>query len=91
MLADRPDGGFGIDTVLLTDIGQVFGDFGEIRADNLTASYGFGFRTFFGSHFSGSMEFVWSDEEFQFRLSTKQLFQFTRDVLFLGREETLIH
>jgi hypothetical protein len=39
----------------------------------------------------GTAEFVWSDDGFQFRLSTKQLFQYTRDVLFQGREETLIH
>jgi hypothetical protein len=41
--------------------------------------------------YMGSLEFVWSDEDFQIRLSTKQLFQYTRDVLFQGREETLIH
>ena len=91
LLADRKDGGFGIDTVLLTDIGQVFGDIEEIRTANLTKSYGFGFRAYMAPHFLGSMEFVWSDEGFQFRLSTKQLFQFSRDVLFMGREETLIH
>jgi hypothetical protein len=90
-LTDRPDGGFGIDTVLLTDIGQVFGDFDQIRRDNLTFSYGFGFRTYLNKNFLGTMEFNWSDDGFEFRLATKQLFQFTRDVLFQGREETLVH
>jgi hypothetical protein len=89
--ADKKDGGFGIDTVLLTDIGQVFSERSEIAIDNLTYTYGFGFRAYMNYNFIGAAEFVWSDEEFQFRLSTKQLYQFTRDVLFQGREETLIH
>jgi hypothetical protein len=90
-VADKKDGGFGIDTVLLTDIGQVFSERSEIAIDNLTYTYGFGFRAFMNQMFIGTAEFVWSDEGFQFRLSTKQLYQFTRDVLFQGREETLIH
>lgn len=89
--ADRKDGGFGIDAVLLTDIGQVFSERSEIAVSNLTYSYGVGFRAFMNHMYMGSAEFVWSDEGFQFRLSTKQLFQYTRDVLFQGREETLIH
>ena len=89
--ADKKDGGFGIDTVLLTDIGQVFSERSEIAVDNLTFTYGFGFRAYMNHMFIGAAEFVWSDEGFQFRLSTKQLFQFSRDVLFQGREETLIH
>ncbi len=90
-IADKKKGGFGIDTVLLTDIGQVFSEKSELQIDNLTYSYGFGFRAFMSHLYIGNMEFVWGDEGFQFRLSTKQLFQYSRDVLFQGREETLIH
>ncbi|MCH7549882.1 MAG: hypothetical protein IH969_10165 [Candidatus Krumholzibacteriota bacterium] len=90
-LAGRKEDGFGIDTVLLTDIGQVYGKFNEIAARNLTYSYGFGFRGYAGKYFSGALEFVWADEGFQFRIATKQLFQFSRDVLYAGKEETLIH
>lgn len=89
--ADKKDGGFGIDTVLLTDIGQVFSEKAEIAVDNLTYTYGVGFRLYMNHLYIGSAEFVWSDEGFQFRLASKQLFQFSRDVLFQGREETLIH
>jgi len=89
--AEKKDGGFGIDTVLLTDIGQVFNDRTQISVDNLTYSYGFGFRSFLNHMYIGTVEFVWSDDGFQFRLSTKQLFQHSRDVLFQGREQTLIH
>jgi len=90
-MATAPESGFGIDAVILADIGQVFGEFDEIRRDNLTQSYGFGFRGYVTPNFLGTMEFVWSNEGFQFRLSTKQLFQFSQDVLFQGREETVIH
>jgi hypothetical protein len=90
-LADRKDGGPGIDTVLLTDIGQVFGDRSDISGNNLTYSYGVGFRAYLNHAYVGTTEFIWGDEGFQFRISTKQLFQYTREVLFQGREETLIH
>lgn len=90
-IADKRKGGFGIDAALLTDIGQVFSERSELQIDNLTYSYGFGFRAFMNHFYIGNMEFVWGDEGFQFRLSTKQLFQYSRDVLFQGREETLIH
>jgi len=89
--ADRKDGGFGIDTVLLADIGQVFSEKAEIAVDNLTYSYGFGFRAFMNGLYIGTAEFVWGDGGIQFRLSTKQLFQYSRNVLFQGREESLIH
>lgn len=91
LLADRDEGGFGIDTALFTDVGQVFSEFEDIRGDNLTASYGFGFRAHMAKTFAGTVEFAWSEEGFQFRISTKQMFQYSRDVLFNGREETLIH
>lgn len=90
-VADGSKDGYGVDTVLLTDIGQVFSEPNDLRVDNLTFSYGVGLRAFMGKHYVGTMEFVWSDEGFQFRLGTKQLFQYSRDVLFQGREETLIH
>ncbi len=89
--ADGSREGFGIDTVLLTDIGQVFSERSEIKIDNLTYSYGIGFRAFMGKFFVGSAEFVWGDEGFQFRIGTKQLYQYSKDVLLQGREETLIH
>lgn len=89
--ADGSREGFGIDTVLLTDIGQVFSEPSELKVDNLTYSYGVGLRAFMGKFYIGTVEFVWSDEGFQFRLGTKQLFQYSKDVLFQGREETLIH
>jgi len=89
--ADKKDGGFGIDTVLLTDIGQVFSDRTEISFNNLTYSYGIGFRAYINDLYIGTTEFVWGGEGFQFRISTKQLFQHSQDVLFQGREEALIH
>jgi hypothetical protein len=89
--ADGSREGFGIDTVLLTDIGQVFSERSEIKIDNLTYSYGIGIRAFLGEFFVGSVEFVWGDEGFQFRIGTKQLYQYSKDVLLQGREETLIH
>ncbi|UCH82797.1 MAG: hypothetical protein JSW50_09980 [Candidatus Latescibacterota bacterium] len=91
LMAIKPNSGFGIDTIFLADIGQVFDDLDQIKRDNLTQSYGFGFRTYITPNFLGTMEFVWSDEGFQFRLSTRQLFQFSKDVLYQGREETIIH
>jgi hypothetical protein len=91
LTADAIGTGFGLDAVLLADVGQVFGEASEISTDNFTQSYGFGFRAFMNDHYTGAMEFVWSEEDFQFRLSTKQLFQYTANVLFQGREETLIH
>jgi hypothetical protein len=91
LLADAIGRGFGLDAVLLADVGQVFNRASDISAGNLTQSYGFGIRAFMDDQFVGAMEFVWSEEGFQFRLSTKQLFQYSRDVLFQGREETLIH
>ena len=90
-MADRRDGGFGMDTVLLGDIGQVFGGVDDISTENLTLSYGFGWRFHMAPQFLGTVEFVWADEGFQFRMSATQLFQFTREVLYNGREETLIH
>jgi len=90
-VADRRDGGFGIDTVLLADVGQVFPEFDAIRGDDLTVSYGFGWRAYMNEHYLGAMLFVWSEESFQFHLTTKQLFQFSKEVLFNGREELLIH
>jgi hypothetical protein len=90
-VADRKDGGFGIDVVALADIGQVYGEISEVRVDNLTQSYGLGLRMYMDKFFAGAVQFVWSDEGFQFLLSTKQPFQYSRDVLFQGREETLIH
>ena len=89
--ADKKEGGYGVDTVLLTDIGQVFSERSEIATDNLTYTYGFAFRAFTNYQFIGTAEFLWGDEGFQFRLSAKQLFQYSRDVLYQGREETLIH
>jgi hypothetical protein len=91
LVADRPRGGFGIDTALFTDIGQVFGELDEISTERLTYTYGFGFRGYMGKYFSGAVEFAWAEEGFRFRISTKQAFQFSRDVLYRGREETLIH
>jgi hypothetical protein len=90
-LHDRLDGGVGLDWVAFTDIGQVFDEFDAIAASNLTYSYGFGVRLFSSAQYAGSIEFAWSEEGFQFRLATKQVFQFTRDVLFMGHEEALIH
>jgi len=90
-VADRREGGFGLDTVMLTDVGQVFREFDAISGENLTVSYGFGLRAFMNAHYVGALLFVWSDEGFQFHLTTKQLFQFTNEVLYNGREELLIH
>ena len=76
---------------MLTDIGQVFGSFDEIRRENLTHSYGIGLRAFFDPFFLGSMEFVWGDEGFRFRVDSAQLFQFTRDMVYTGKDAGLVH
>jgi hypothetical protein len=89
--SDSRDRGFGIDAVLMYDAGQVFGDRSDITVGNLTHSYGFGLRAFMDRYYIGALGISWSDEGYEIRLSTKQLYQYSRDVLFQGREETLIH
>jgi len=90
-MADDLENAFGIDTALLLDVGQVFRRVENIAINDLTYSYGVGWRAYLDPHFVGTMELMWSDEGFQFRLSTQQLFQFSKDVLYNGKEETVIH
>lgn len=81
-------GGSGIDAYLLTDIGQVFDEFKDIRTRTLTASYGFGFRMINSErNFTGRLEFAWSEEGFQFRLRGDQLFEYLKGGLFHGRDQ----
>jgi hypothetical protein len=77
--------GQGIDAYLLTDIGQVFGEFDEISLDNTTVSYGGGLRILSKSGFLFRIEYATSDEESEFRFSIDQNFQFTKNDLFHGR------
>jgi hypothetical protein len=84
--ADREPQGLGLDAYLLTDIGQVFGDPDEISLDNLTESYGCGFRVAAYGGFLGRIEFAWSDEETVFRLRSDQMFQFARSAFYHGRD-----
>lgn len=75
----------GVSGFLFSDIGQVFGEFDEIAARDLTFSFGFGFRLMTKSGMLGKMEFGWSREEFVFRLGTDQIFQYEKGNLYYGR------
>jgi hypothetical protein len=77
--------GFGVDAFLFSDIGQVFGGGGEIALRNLTFSYGGGLRMVGSKSLTGLLEFGWSKEDFQLRLTGHQVFDPSRGRLLRGR------
>lgn len=84
--ADRTADGPGMDMYLLTDVGQVFGNFHQITLPNMTVSYGGGLRVIGGSHgLALRLELAKSREETQLRFRADQVFQFMKESLFYGR------
>ncbi len=77
--------GSGMDLYFLADVGQVFGEFDQITADNLTFSYGIGLRLLSSRGFILRVEFARSSEGSQWRLRSDQIFQF-HSGLFSGRD-----
>ena len=79
-------GGMGLDGYLLADFGQVFGHLDQVSIENLTSSYGFGFRLMSAGGFLGRLEFGWSEEDFVLRLRGDQVFQFSKGILYDGKK-----
>jgi hypothetical protein len=77
-----------MDLYPLVDVGQVFGDAGEIAIEELTLSYGAGIRIVRQGGFVARLEYAQSDEEKVFRLSADQIFQFDRLGFLFGRDPT---
>jgi hypothetical protein len=78
--------GMGLDLYLLTDVGQVFSEIGEISSENLTFSYGAGVRLLGLKGFVLRVEVGRSSEGTVWRLRTDQVFQFARSGFFHGRD-----
>ncbi|HEX9726929.1 MAG TPA: BamA/TamA family outer membrane protein [Gemmatimonadales bacterium] len=78
--------GTGLDLYLLTDVGQVFGEFNDITRENLTVSWGGGLRLLGSRGFGLRIEHARSDEGSVWRMRTDQVFQFARGSLFYGRD-----
>ncbi len=78
--------GVGLDIYLLTDVGQVFSDFDDIRGRNLTFSYGAGLRLLTAAGFVLRIEYARSNEDVAFRLRGDQIFQTFRSGLYHGRD-----
>ena len=78
--------GAGLDLYLLTDVGQVFSDFDDIRGRNLTFSYGAGLRLLTAAGFALRIEYARSNEDAVFRLRGDQIFQTFRSALYHGRD-----
>lgn len=87
---DNQIDGVGLDMYILADVGQVFREFDRIAARTLQTSYGTGIRVIGRSDFSGRIEFAWSREEFVFRLSSDQIFQYAAGGLFNGRDQSAL-
>jgi hypothetical protein len=75
----------GADVYAFVDLGQVFGEFAEIGSENLTTSYGGGFRLAAWGGFVGRLEVGISEEDTLLRLRADQVFQFVKGGLFHGR------
>lgn len=78
--------GLGADWYMLSDVGQVFGEYREIGPAHWTWSRGLGIRLLSDRRYVGRLEFAWSDEAWTFRIRTDQLFQFSAAGLFEGRD-----
>ncbi len=82
---NTPDG-YGLDSYLFTDFGQVFDDLDQLNTTDMTTSYGFGLRFVIpGGGFVGRLEIARSEEETVIRLRGDQLFQFAKGGLLHGR------
>jgi len=77
--------GTGVDMYVFDDVGQVFSDWDQIKTNNLTNSYGGGFRLGSREGFAGRLEFAWSEEGFLARIAADQIFQFDKDEFLRGR------
>ncbi len=85
VFAERTVEGSGVDAYLFAEAGQVFGEFNEIKSDNLRNSVGGGFRWIDESGFGGRFEIARSAEEWVFRLRGDQIFQYAKSGLYHGR------
>jgi outer membrane protein assembly factor BamA len=77
--------GVGVDGYVFGDWGQVFPEFDDINAGDMTTSYGGGLRLVGYGFFQGRIEFAWSEEDFVFRFRGDQVFQWAKDGLLNGR------
>lgn len=75
-----------VDAYTFFDTGQVFGHRDEIALDTLTRSYGLGFRLSAHGGFVGRVEVGFSEEDTVFRLRADQMFQYSKQGLYHGRE-----
>lgn len=85
--ADQTVDGRGIDIYLLSDVGQVFGEFDDIALRNLQFSYGVGFRAVTKERFFFRFEYARSDEGAVVWLVGTQVFQFSLDRLLGGKDQ----
>jgi hypothetical protein len=77
--------GTGLDSYLLTDVGQVFNQWDQLNGDNMTWSYGAGIRLVTSTSFVFRLEYARATEGGMLRFSGSQVFQsVTR--LFGGRD-----
>ena len=82
----RDPGQITVDAYTFVDLGQVFGHRREIALDQLTRSYGLGFRLSSHGNFTGRVEIGFSEEDTLVRLRADQMFQFQKQGLYHGRE-----
>ncbi len=82
--AAEPDG-IGLDFYLFSDVGQVFTEVADIRADDLTFSYGAGVRLLSAGGLVFRIDYGRSGEGGVWRVQTHQVFQFTKG-LFHGQD-----
>ena len=82
--ADKSINALGVDAVLFVDAGQVFEDAQDIAMAPMAYSYGIGLRGAAFGHYFGSMDIGFSEEGFQFVISSRQSFQASSASLFRG-------
>ncbi|MDH3368687.1 MAG: BamA/TamA family outer membrane protein [Gemmatimonadota bacterium] len=83
-VATDPEG-VGLDFYLLSDVGQVFADVADIRADDLTFSYGAGVRLLTVGGLALRIEYARGAERGVWRVQSHQVFQFAKG-LFHGQD-----
>jgi hypothetical protein len=82
--SNRDVEGIGVDAYGFVDVGQVFGELRD-ATDDVTTSYGGGFRIGGFGAFAGRIEVGTIEEDTIFRLRDDQVFQFEKAGLFHGR------
>ncbi len=82
----RDPGQLTVDAYTFVDVGQGFGHRREIALEDLTRSYGLGFRLSAYGNFTGRVEIGFSEEDTIIRLRADQMFQFQKQGLYHGRE-----